>query len=175
VAATAASRSELLRDRVLDLDDLQRRTAATSAGPANPAAEAKKQALAQRITEARSQAAGELARRDRMESLRGQGRELRRDALAQRETIRNSEASMARMRSEFQERYPNRPLKASDLSPEDRARYRKAKDARDQAQKKLEKDREGFKKKKAEYEKLKKEADEKEKAEGETQGDVGDP
>ncbi len=175
MAATAASRSELLRDRVLDLDDLQRRTAATSAGPANPAAEAKKQALAQRITEARSQAAGELARRDRMESLRGQGRELRRDALAQRETIRNSEASMARMRSEFQERYPNRPLKASDLSPEDRARYRKAKDARDQAQKKLEKDREGFKKKKAEYEKLKKEADEKEKAEGETQGDVGDP
>lgn len=175
MAATATSRSDLLRNRVRDLDDLQRRTAATSAGPANPAAEAKKQALAQRITGARTQAAGELAGRDRMERLRSQGAAIRRDALAQKETIRNADASMARMKKEFQERYPNRPLKASDLSAEDRARYKAAKDARDQAQKKLEKDREAFGKKKAEYDKLKKETDEKEKAEGEKEGDVGDP
>jgi hypothetical protein len=160
---------------MLDLDDLQRRTAATPAGPANPAAEAKKQALSQRIGEARSQAAGELARRDRMERLRNEGAALRRDGLAQKEKIRNADASMARMRNEFQGKYPQKPLKASDLTPEDRARYKAAKDARDAAQKKLEKDREGFAKKKDEYEKLKKEADEKEKAEGEKEGDVGDP
>lgn len=173
-AAPGTSRSDLLRDRMLDLDDLERRTTAVSGGAANAAAEAKKQALGQRIADARAQTASELARRDRMDRLRSEGAALKRDALAQKETIRNADASMARMREDFGKRYPH-PVKASDLSPEDRARYKAAKDSRDAAQKKLDRDREAYGKKKDEYGKLKKEADEKEKAEGEKDGDVGDP
>jgi len=174
-AGPGTSRSDLLRDRVSDLDALQRRTDAAPGGASNAAAEAKKQALTRRIADARAQASSELARRDRMDRLRSEGAALKRDGLAQKETIRNADASMARMKEEFRAKYPQQPLRASDLSPEDRARYKAAKDARDSAQKKLDADREAYTAKKDEYGKLKKEADEKEKAEGEKEGDVGDP
>lgn len=174
MAAPGTSRSDLLRDRLLDLDDLERRATAVSGGASNAAAEAKKQALTQRISGARAQTAAELGRRDRMDRLRSEGAALKRDALAQKETIRNADASMARMREDFAKRYPH-PVKASDLSPEDRARYKAAKEARESAQQKLDADREAYGKKKDEYGKLKKEADEKEKAGGDKEGDVGDP
>lgn len=173
-AGTSPSRSDVLRGRISDLDDLQRRTTAAPAGPANAAAEAKKQALAQRISDARSRSAGELARRDRMERLRSEGAALRRDGLAQQEMVRNAEASMGRMKEEFGKKYPH-PVRASDLTPEDRARYKAAKDARDTAREKLQEDREAFKRKKGEYARLKEEADASEKTEGEKEGDVGDP
>jgi hypothetical protein len=79
------------------------------------------------------------------------------------------------MKREFMAKYPQRPIQAEHLSPQERARYKKAKDARDAAQKKLDKDKEKFRKKKEEYAEEKEKAEEQEKAEGETEGDVADP
>lgn len=170
-----ASRSDVLRGRVRALDDLKRRTAAAPGGPAEPGIEGKKTALTQRIDTARAGPASELARRDRMEAIRSDAMAIRRDGLAQQQTIARADAAMGGMKQEFLSKYPQRPLKAEHLSPQDRARYQRAKDARDAAQKKLEKDKEEFRKKKEEYAEEKKKAEEQEKAEGQTEGDVADP
>ncbi len=175
MATPAASRSDVLKGRVSALDDLKKRTAAAPGGPAEPAVQAKQAALGAKIDSARKEAAGELANRGQMEKLGKEAKALRADGLAQKETIAKADADMAGMKKEFLGKYEQRPLKPSDLSPQDRARYKEAKDRRDAAQKKLEKDREAFQKKKDEFDKRKKEAEEKEKAKGAKEGDVADP
>ena len=174
-ATPAASRSDVLRGRVRDLDDLKTRTAAAPGGPAEPAVQAKQAALGAKIDAARKDAAGELANRDQMEKLGKEAKALRADGLAQKETIAKADADMAGMKKEFLGKYEQRPLKPSDLSPEDRARYKEAKETRDAAQKKLDEDRKGYKDRKDEFDKRKKEAEEKEKAKGAKEGDVADP
>lgn len=170
-----ASRSDVLRGRIRDLDGLNSRTAAAPGGPAEPGIEGKKQALTQRIDRARDGAQSELARRDRMEAIRSDAMAIRRDALAQQQTIARADAAMAGMKQDFLAKYPQRPLKPEHLSPADRARYKSAKDARDAAEKKLEKDKKEFAKKKEEYAEEKEKAEQQEKAEGQTEGDVADP
>jgi hypothetical protein len=174
-APATASRSDVLRGRIRALDDLKTRTTAAPGGAAEPGIEAKKTALAQRIDTARAGPASELARRDRMEAIRSDAMAIRRDALTQHQTIARADAAMGGMKQEFLGKYPQRPLKAEHLSPQDRARYQKAKDARDAAQKKFEKDKEEYAKKKEEYAEEKKKAEEQEKADGQTEGDVADP
>jgi hypothetical protein len=175
MAEPAASRSDVLRGRVQALDDLKTRTAAAPGGPTEPALQAKQAALTGRIDAARKDAAGELANRDRMEKLGNDMSAIRSDGLAQKEKIAKADGQMADMKKEFLGKYEQRPLKPSDLSAEDRARYKEAKETRDAAQKKLDADRSAFEKKKDEYEKRKKEAEEKEKAKGAKEGDVADP
>ncbi len=175
MAAPAASRSDVLRGRVQALDDLKTRTAAAPGGPAEPAIQAKQAALGAKIDAARKDAASELANRDRMEKLGNEMGAIRSDGLAQKEKIAKADGEMAGMKKEFLAKHDERPLKPSDLTPEERARYKQAKETRDAAQKKLEKDRQDFAKKKDEYEKRKKEAEEKEKAKGDKEGDVADP
>jgi hypothetical protein len=169
----AASRSDVLRGRVSALDDLKTRTAAAPGGPAEPAVQAKQAALGTKIDAARKDAAGELANRDRMESLGREAKALRADGLAQKETIAKADARMAGMQREFNAKYGR--LNPSDLSPAERARYKEALDTRKAAQKKLAEDRQGFEKKKDEFDRRKKDAEEKEKAKGAKEGDVADP
>ncbi len=157
-APATASRSDVLRGRIRALDDLKTRTAAAPGGAAEPGLEAKKQALTQRIDTARAGPASELAHRDRMEAIAGEAMALRRDGLAQQQTMARADEAMAGMKQEFLSKYPQRPLKAGDLSPQDRERYKKAMDARNRAQKKLDEDRENFEKKKKEYAEEKKKA-----------------
>lgn len=172
---TTASRSDLLRGRIRALDDLKARSSAASAGPAEPASDARRAALGRRIDGARNLAAEELARRDRMERLRREAVELRRDGLLQRQRIAEADARLDASRRELLREEPRRPLELRGLPPREQARYREARAARDEARRRLGEDREAFAKKEAEYREQERMALEQQKAAGQREGDVADP
>lgn len=110
-----------------------------------------------------------------MERLRREAAAIKQDGLAQRQRIAEADARLEALRRELLPDSSQRLLKPGGLSPRDLARYREARDARDEARPRLGKDREDFAKRKTAYREERMKAEESEKTAGQKEGDVADP